>query len=120
LAQAGQGEQAAALATEATQIARGIKDPQARAGALAGVADTLAQAGRAEQAINLARGIEDPRDRAQALAIVARSAEVDGGDGVIYNAVREVLLSPYARAHLAAIPLSVAGRLLAEGRLIPK
>ena len=90
---------------------------------MARVADSLAQAGQgdraagiAAQAAQAATAIQDPEKRIRALATLARSVETDGGGEMIYNTVCEVLLSPYARAYLDAIPVAVIERLLTEGR----
>jgi hypothetical protein len=117
LARAGELDRAAGLAAQAAQIATGIGNPQTRAWALGDVAGSLAQVGLANPAIDAADHIEDPKERVQVLATVARSGGADGGGDTICNAVCEVLLSPYARAHLAAVPVAVIERLLAEERL---
>ena len=71
LAEAGQHEQAAAMASRAETVARSITDPDRQARALAAVAGALAEAGQHEQAETVARSITDPDRQAQALAAVA-------------------------------------------------
>jgi hypothetical protein len=101
------------------KAAAAIEDSERRTWALAGVAGRLAEREQADQAIKAATGINDPKERIRVLATVAHSAEGDRGGVVLHNAVYEVLLSPYARAYLAAVvPLRVLERLLAEGRLV--
>ena len=63
LAEAGQHEQAAAMASQAETVARSITDPDEQAQALAAVAGALAEAGQHEQAATVARSITDPDGR---------------------------------------------------------
>jgi hypothetical protein len=63
LAEAGQHEQAAAMASQAETMARSITDLYERAQALTAVAAALAQAGQHEQAETVARSITDPDGR---------------------------------------------------------
>jgi hypothetical protein len=111
LATAGQAE-------EAIKVAHSVEGHFERARALASVANRLAKAGQMREAMNAAHGIEDSKERARTLATIARSAAGDDNAGVIYDVVKEILLSSYARVHLATIPLPVVERLLAEQRLI--
>ena len=71
LAQAGQHEQAEA-------VARSITDPDEQAQALAAVAGALAKAGQHEQAETVARSITGPEEQVQALAAVARALVARG------------------------------------------
>ncbi|MFG2220496.1 NACHT domain-containing protein, partial [Streptomyces sp. NPDC048685] len=71
LADAGRGEDAAALAHEAATTARDITNPHHRARALVFVAEALAGAGLYEDAAVIARDITDPNARTRALASVS-------------------------------------------------
>jgi tetratricopeptide (TPR) repeat protein len=73
LAEAGQHEQAAAMASGAETVARSVTHPGRRAQALMAVARTLAEAGRPEQAVTLAQSIPDLGRQAQALTAVAEA-----------------------------------------------
>jgi hypothetical protein len=82
------------------------------------VAIGLAEAGQGDQAIEAAAGIKDSEERLRTLATLARSVKTASGSEMIHNAVCEILLRPYARAYVDAIPVAVIERLVAEGRQI--
>lgn len=103
-------------ADEAIGAAAGISDPGKRAEALAQIAGVLIQVGQPDQAIRAAIQIESLRQRARVLAIIALSAEGECNDASM-DAVCEIMLSPYARDNMTALPVPVIERLAAEGQL---
>jgi hypothetical protein len=106
----------AARADEAIGAAADIPDSGKRAEALAQVAGVLIQIRQFGQAIRTATHIESLRQRSRVLATIALSAEGEDNDAFI-DAVCEVMLSPYARDNMAALPVPIIERLAAEGRL---
>jgi hypothetical protein len=78
LAEAGQYEQAAAIASQAATLARSITYSYWQAQELAAVAGALAKAGQHEQAATVARAITDPDGQADALIGVAKALVARG------------------------------------------
>jgi hypothetical protein len=103
-------------ADEAINAAAAVANSAKRAEALAEVAGVLIQVGQPGQAVSAAAHIENLRQRTRVLAMVALSVEGED-DNVFIDAICEVMLSPYARENMAALPVPVIERLAAEGRL---
>jgi len=103
-------------ADEAINAAAAVANSAKRAEALAEVAGVLIQVGQPGQAVSAAAHIENLRQRTRVLAMIALSVEGED-DNVFIDAICEVMLSPYARENMAALPVPVIERLAAEGRL---
>jgi hypothetical protein len=80
------------------------------------LAAILIEIGRPDQAVRVVTRIENVRRKARTLAAIAL---VTGGEdeNTFMNAVCEIMMSPYARENLAALPVSVIERLADEGQL---
>lgn len=74
LAQAGQLQQAEAVAARAETIARSLTDPDQQAQALA----ALARGGQDARATAVARSITDPSERAKVLVAIGEALAADG------------------------------------------
>ncbi len=108
LAEAGQHEQAAAMASQAATVARSITNLGLQARALAGVAGALAGAGQREQAATVACSITDPGLQARALAAVA-GALAEAGQHEQAETVARSITNPYEQARaLAAVAEALA------------
>ena len=112
LTEAGQHEQAAAVAAQAETVARSITNPDQQVQALAAVAGALAGAGQHEQAAAVARSITNPIQQARALAAVA-GALAGAGQHEQAAAVARSITDPIQQARALA---AVAGALTEAGQ----
>ncbi len=109
LAEAGQHEQAAAMASQAETVARSITDPDRQARALTEVAGALAEAGQHEQAETVARSITDPGWQARALAAVAGALAGAGQHEQAGTVARSITDPGWQARALAAVAGALAG-----------
>ena len=109
LAEAGQHQQAAAIAAEAEATARAPTDPDSQDDVLAQVAGALAKTGQHQQAEATARAITDSGWRAYALAKVA-GALAGAGQHQQAEAIARAITNHYWQAEaLAKVAETVAG-----------
>ena len=119
LAEAGQHEQAAAVASQAATVTRSITNPLSEARALAAVGGALAEAGQHEQAAamasraaTVARSITNPLSEAWALAAVAGALAKTGQHEQAETVARSITVpdeQAFALATLAGV-LARAGQ----------